>query len=159
MGAIARRTRLAASRRFHKVGLMSESVGWMARDLAEGKMVFLAVSGYGGRKGIPVRFLGQDVVFSSAPARLAVNAGVPVVPVVDLRTRGAGHRVLVGPGLRVKGKSDVAEATGSLVSYFEGIVRAHAGQLDWNWFVIRCQEARGEIEAYVEGAQATGRSR
>jgi lauroyl/myristoyl acyltransferase len=155
MGALARATRLAASRRFHRVGLMSESVGWMARDLAEGKLVFLAVSGYGGRKGIPVRFLGQELLFSSAPARLAVGAGVPIVPVVDLRTPSGEHEVHVAPPRSVPDRSGIGPVTGELVRYFEGIVRDHPGQLDWNWFVIRCQEARGEIEAYVEGAQAS----
>ena len=77
------------------------------------------------------------------------------MPVVDLRTGAAGHQVLVGPAHRVASKRDVASATRSLVSYLEGIVREYPGQLDWNWFVIRCQEARGEIEPYVEGAQAT----
>jgi lauroyl/myristoyl acyltransferase len=154
MGAVARRTRLTGSRRFHDVGLMSESVGWMARDLGEGKLVFLAVSGYGGRKGIPVRFLGQELLFSSAPARLASAAGVPIVPVVDLRTPSGGHSVHVGPPRLVPGKSSIGAVTQELVEYFEKIVRDHPGQLDWNWFVIRCQEARGEIEAYVEGAQA-----
>lgn len=153
MGALARRTRLAASRRFHRVGVMTESVGWMVRDLAAGKMVFLAVSGYGGRKGISARFLGQELLFSSAPARLAATAGVPVVPVVDLRTPSGDHSVRLGPPRSVPDKGSIDTVTRDLVEYFEEIVREHPGQLDWNWFVIRCQEARGEIEAYVEGAQ------
>ncbi len=157
MGAVARRTRLAASRRFHRIGLMSEPVGWTARNLAAGKMVFLAVSGYGGRKGVNARFLGQELLFSSAPARLAAGARVPILPVVDLRTPSGEHRVRFGPPGFVPGRSSIAPVTRELVAYFEEIVREHPGQLDWNWFVIRCQEARGEIEAYVEGAQASHR--
>jgi KDO2-lipid IV(A) lauroyltransferase len=154
MGAVARRTRLAASRRFHRVGLMSESVAWMAHELAEGKLIFLAVSGYGGRKGIPARFLGQELLFSSAPARLASAASVPIVPVVDLRTPSGEHEVHFGPPRSVPDRSGIGPVTGELVRYFEGIVREHPGQLDWNWFVIRCQEARGEVVPYVEGVQA-----
>ena len=133
---------------------MSESVGWMLRDLRRGGMVFLAVSGYGGRKGVKAPFLGQELLFSSAPARLAATAGVPVVPVVDLRTASGGHHLIVGAARHVGEKRAVGEATRALVSYFDDIVRDHPGQLDWNWFVIRCQEARGEVVPYVEGAQA-----
>ncbi|MCU0611545.1 MAG: hypothetical protein MUE60_07130, partial [Candidatus Eisenbacteria bacterium] len=41
--------------------------------------------------------------------------------------------------------------THDLVRLFEEAALRHPAQLDWIWYVIRCQERRGEVAAYEEG--------
>ncbi|MBN1426681.1 hypothetical protein JXA88_19210 [Candidatus Fermentibacteria bacterium] len=152
-GKRAREARLRSSRRYHAVHFLDEPLRWAHRQLAASNVVFMAISGYGGSRGHPQRFLNEDIAFSSAPARLAMATRAPVVPVVDLVDRHGLHHVRVHQPLEAPQRGEALPAfTHHLVRIFEGEVLRDLAQLDWIWYVIRCQEHRGEVPAYEEGA-------
>jgi lauroyl/myristoyl acyltransferase len=134
------------------VHFLDEPLRWAHRELGSNGIVFLAVSGYGGFRGHLVPFLNSEIVFSSAPARLSLSTRAPVVPVVDLVDREGIHRVhLLDPLDPPISQKDEASFTLRLVRGFEALARQHLAQLDWIWYVLRCQEQRGEVAAYEEG--------
>lgn len=148
----AREARLRSSRKYHAVHFLDEPLRWIHDALAENKVVFLAISGYGGARGHVTRFLGNDILFSSAPARVALRTRAPVIPALDLVDGAGRHHVFIHP-VR-EGPSSAASSlsfTRRLVSVFEEQARRAPAQLDWIWYVIRCQEQRGEVRAYEEG--------
>ncbi len=150
-GPRAREARLRASRKYHEVHFLDEPLRWAYRELEANHVVFLAISGYGGPKGHPTRFLNAEIVFSSAPARLALDTGAPVVPLLDRFEDGLHAIRVLEPLDPPTSRADMPAFTKSLVTRFEEVVSSDLAQLDWIWFVIRCQERRGEILAYEEG--------
>ncbi len=148
----ARAARLASSRRYHKVSFLDRSLRWVFRELHDNRVIFMAVSGYGGPSGHEVSFLSRDILFSSAPARISFKAQCPVIPAVDTIDERGRHVLKLLPPIKPPSAEDHLHAfTGSLVRIFEQEALSHPSQLDWIWYVIRCQEMRGEVKAYEEG--------
>lgn len=151
-GERARNARLRSSMKYHAVHFLDEPLTWAYRELRANHVVFLAISGYAGRRGIEVPFLNAPVVFSSAPARLASATGATIVPLVDIVDEAGIHRIRAFPALPPPAPSDTADlCTRRLVGIFEEVARTNLSQLDWIWYVIRCQERRGEVAPYEEG--------
>jgi len=55
-----------------------------------------------------------------------------------------------------KTSGELAHHTELLVSAFEREALSSLAQLDWIWYVIRCQERASEVEAYEEGKMLRG---
>ena len=148
----AREARLRASTKYHRVQFLDRSLRWVFTDLERGSLVFMAVSGYGGPRGHPVPFLNSEIVFSSAPARISHQANAWVIPSVDLFDEHGKHSImLLDPMAPPESREALPSWTARLVSRFEALALVHPAQLDWIWYVIRCQEQRGEVSPYEEG--------
>jgi len=148
----ARTARLDASRKYHRVSFLDKSLRWIYRDLQSEKLVFMAISGYGGDKGIPASFLSKELVFSSAPVRIARITGRPIIPAVDIVGPQGVHTLKLFPPLPAPShSSEDAIISRELVQIFETETRLYPSQLDWIWYVIRSQEHAGEVAAYEEG--------
>jgi len=151
-GKKAKETRLNSSLKYHNVRFLDRSLRWVFRDLSRGSSIFMAVSGYGGAKGYPSEFMNQELVFSSALARISFQAKVPIVPAVDLVDDKGTHVIKLYPAVTTPQEAEeMIHCTGRLVSIFEREALLSLSQLDWIWYVIRCQERAGEVEAYEEG--------
>lgn len=70
------------------------------RALARGGVVVCAIDGAYGRKRRPTRWLGATAMLPTAPWRLAVATGAPIVPAVAIRDKDRSHRVWLGAPLR-----------------------------------------------------------
>jgi lauroyl/myristoyl acyltransferase len=143
-GWAARRARLRAAGAFHPLEI-GGSPRWMHRSLRRGEAVFVALSGFGGPRGAWVEILDQEVLFSTAPARLALHEGVAVFPAVCLRRQDGRFLVHVGPPRQPeaggqRGEGAVWELTRDLVRSFDPWVGEHPGQFNWMWYIIRRQE-------------------
>ncbi len=151
-GKKAKDTRLNSSLKYHSVRFLDRSLRWVFRDLSQGSVIFMAVSAYGGVKGHPVGFLNRDLLFSSAPARISFQAKVPIVPAVDFLDDKGTHVIKLYPAVSPpKIGEELSHHTKRLVSTFEREALSSLAQLDWIWYVIRCQERAGEVETYEEG--------
>ena len=148
----AREARLRASTKYHRVRFLDRSLRWVFSEIERGSLVFMAVSGYAGSRGHPVTFLNSEIVFSSAPARISRQANAWVIPAVDLFDEHGAHSIrLLDPLPPPETRESLPLWTTRLVSQFEALALAHPAQLDWIWYVIRCQEQRGEVKPYEEG--------
>jgi len=148
----ARTARLNASRKYHRVSFLDKSLRWVYRELEAETLVFMAISGYGGNKGISAPFLSKELIFSSAPVRISRMTGRPILPAVDIVDSNGKHTLKLFPLLQPPSNSseDVTQ-TIELIRRFEEVTRSYPSQLDWIWFVIRSQERAGEVAAYEEG--------
>jgi len=147
-GWAARRARLRAAGAFHPLET-GHSHRWMFRSLDQGEAVFMALSGFGGPRGAWVDLLGRPVLFSSAPARLALRTGAPLLTTVCLRRPDGTCLVRIDPPLQVetdtRGNQAVHKVTSDLVARFEPLTREHPGQFNWMWYIIRHLETDPQI--------------
>lgn len=81
--------------------------------------------------GTPVRFFGQDTLFSSAPALLHGHTGAAVLPAFVLQTDAGRYISLIEPPVPMS--EDAAANTQRIAQVFETIIRAHPEQ--WYNFV------------------------
>ncbi|MGH8926655.1 MAG: phosphatidylinositol mannoside acyltransferase [Acidimicrobiia bacterium] len=82
------------------------------------------------RRGVKVRFFGEETTLPPGPAALALKTGVPVVTAATYFD-GAGHRVHIEE-LPVDGTGDVASLTQRIATALEGIIRRAPEQ--WHLF-------------------------
>lgn len=147
-GWAARRARLKAAGAFHPLET-GHSHRWMFRSLAAGEAVFIALSGFGGPRGVWVDLLGRQVLFSSAPARLALRTGAPLLTTVCVRHPDGSCLVRIDPPLSVdggdRGNSAIHRVTSSLVDRFQPVISADPGQFNWMWYIIRHLETDPRI--------------
>lgn len=87
------------------------------------------------RYGPLVPFFGRGVKTTTAPAKLALRYGVPIVPVQVARGEGTEMKITVHPPLEMAGIGDddagVAEITASINQLLEAWVREDPSQ--WHW--------------------------
>ncbi len=147
-GWAARRARLKAAGAFHPLET-GHSHRWMFRSLAAGEVVFMALSGFGGPRGAWVNLLGREVLFSSAPARLALSTGAPLLTTACLRRPDGSCLVRVDPPLPVDGSERGPQAiyhlTRAQVDRFRPLIEAEPGQFNWMWYIIRHLETDSQI--------------
>jgi len=147
-GWAARRARLKAAGAFHPLET-GKSHRWMYRSLASGEAVFMAISGFGGPRGAWVDLLGREVLFSSAPARLALRTGAPLLTTACLRRPDGSVLVRVDPPLEGVGaggcNAEIHRVTAELVARFRPLIAAEPGQFNWMWYIIRHLETDPQI--------------
>ncbi len=147
-GWAARRARLKAAGAFHPLET-GNSHRWMFRSLDAGEAVFMALSGFGGPRGAWVDLLGREVLFSSAPARLALRTGAPLLTTVCLRRPDGSCMVRVDPPLAVdagdSGDLAIHRVTSDLVARFRPLIQTDPGQFNWMWYIIRHLETDPQI--------------
>jgi KDO2-lipid IV(A) lauroyltransferase len=147
-GWAARRARLRAAGAFHPLET-GHSHRWMFRALDQGEAVFMALSGFGGPRGAWVDLMGQNVLFSSAPARLALRTKAPILTTVCLRHDDGTCTVRIDPPLEVdhtsKGDQAVHAVTSDLVHRFRPLIAENPGQFNWMWYIIRHLETDPQI--------------
>ena len=103
------------------------------------------------KDGSPVRFFGRPAMTTTAPARLALKYGCPVIPAHVERLEGARFRFVIDPPLEVPHgdpETCVLLLTEKINDTIEGWVRANPGQ--WCCFPRRwggTPVAAGQSEA------------
>lgn len=147
-GWAARRARLKAAGAFHPLET-GRSHRWMYRSLEGGEAVFMAISGFGGPRGAWVDLLGREVLFSSAPARLAMRSGAPLLTAACLRRSDGSVIVRVDPPLEGLGSgggnTKIHRVTEAQVARFRPLIAAEPGQFNWMWYIIRHLETDPQI--------------
>lgn len=91
------------------------------------------------RRGVPVRFFGEDTTLPAGPASLALRTGAPILPVATYFTP-AGHHVVVGPPIPIPDDGDRSQRirviTQLIAEEFERFIRVAPEQwhlLQPNW--------------------------
>jgi KDO2-lipid IV(A) lauroyltransferase len=83
----------------------------------------------------PVGVFRTAVFYSARTCAVAVLAGVPIVPVVAVRTAPFRHRVVIGPSFEAEPERTGTTGSGRTIlrvdRTLEGIVRGHPEQ--WLW--------------------------
>ncbi len=141
--------RLRTSSRFHNIGTVGDDLRWMFQCLEKNEILQIAPTGEPGKKGVRVKLLGQDVLFASGPARLALRAGAPFLPAFITRTPDDTHivEILAPICFSPDGKpgANVTDVTRVFARTLEDRVHRVPEQFNWTWWVIRRQEAEESI--------------
>ncbi len=92
------------------------------------------------RRGVPVRFFGEETTLPAGPVSLSIRTGAPVFPVAAYFTADGGHNIVVKPRLRLEPSEDRAaalrEGTQQLAEALERLIAAAPSQwhlLQPNW--------------------------
>ncbi len=87
------------------------------------------------RRGPMMEFLGHDAKTETAPAKLALRYGVPIVPIRVQRLKGVHFKITAYPPIDTtgveNGESGVAEITAAINKVLEGWIRECPA--DWHW--------------------------
>ncbi|MFZ0996193.1 MAG: hypothetical protein WAO09_09515 [Candidatus Dormiibacterota bacterium] len=106
------------------------------RALRRNEVLLLACDIDKGGSGVPVQFLGRQLVLPAGPATLSLRTGARLIPGYMRRRRDGSHesRLLEPLTEPVAGDSQdrVAELTQSIASAFEAMIRAEPSQ----WFAF-----------------------
>jgi phosphatidylinositol dimannoside acyltransferase len=99
-----------------------------------------------GQRGLQVPFLGGHIAVPTGPARLALAAGAPIIPIFSLRTPGGRVRIVVDDAVIVESSGGASEAvelaTRAVTAAIERQVARHPGQ----WLMLRpvwCEDLHG----------------
>ncbi len=86
--------------------------------------------------GVHVNFFGRPAYTPSAPVRLAMRLGVPVIPCMMIREEGLKHRLIIEPALELDQtgdeEKDVISNTQKWVSIQENYIRKYPHLWVWN---------------------------
>lgn len=91
------------------------------------------------RRGVPVRFFGEETTLPAGPASLALRTGAPILPAATYFTP-TGHHVVVGPPIPIPEEGDrshrIRVITQLIAEEFERFIRVAPEQwhlLQPNW--------------------------
>ncbi len=138
---------LSAARRASGLSLISKhGAGRPAlKALKAGGLLCILPDRHAGAEGALLPLFGHDTRFETAPARLAVMSGAPVVPVFGVRRapwlRDGRIQMRLGTPFEVRAESReereaaVLAGTRQVIASIEDIVRAHPDQ--WSWMLRR----------------------
>lgn len=115
----------------------------LERALADGASAFVTPDyNLGKAGGVTVPFLDRQLPATTGPARLAIAAGVPVVPVSLTATTPLTYRLTFGGALYEPGDPgvDAASLTQSIYAALDAVVRQDPA-LWWGWTVYEARDA------------------
>jgi len=94
-------------------------------------------------RGVPTRFLDQEVFSTPVLATLALRTGAPILPGFIVRVSPDRYRIVIGAEVEVaqtgRPEEDLIETTRRCVAVVEGWVREYPG--DWLWAHRRFRSA------------------
>lgn len=136
-----------------KVGLSLISKHGAARPalkaLRSGRALCILPDRHAGDEGALLPLFGRDTRFETAPARLAMMSGAPIIPVWGVRRepwlRDGRIRLRLGQAFHVRSENRgereeaVLGGTRQVMASLEEIVRAHPDQ--WSWMLRRWRES------------------
>jgi lauroyl/myristoyl acyltransferase len=106
------------------------------RALRRNEVLLLACDIDKGGAGVPVRFLGQQVVLPAGPATLSLRTGASLIPGYMRRRPDGSHESRLLEPLTEPGAGDsqerVADLTQSIATAFEAMIRVEPSQ----WFAF-----------------------
>jgi KDO2-lipid IV(A) lauroyltransferase len=88
------------------------------RALARNEIVGVTVDGGGGRKTVPLRFLGREALFQTGAVDLAQSTGAAIVPAFVITEPGLRHRLVLHERLAVPEDGDKEAARRAVLQAF-----------------------------------------
>lgn len=74
---------------------VTSSLKPLFKALKENEIVGITVDGGGGKKVVPINFLGREALFQTGAADIAVSTGAEIVPVFIITEKGLRHRLFI----------------------------------------------------------------
>lgn len=71
------------------------------RALENNEILGITVDGGGGKKVVPVKFLGRDANFQRGGADIAIRTGAEVIPAFIITEKGLKHRLILHPRIAI----------------------------------------------------------
>ena len=125
------------------------------KALRAGSALCILPDRHAGAEGALLPIFGRETRFETAPSRLALMSGAPIIPVWGVRRepwlRDGRIQMRLGRAFHVRAASReereqaVLEGTRSVIASIEEIVRAHPDQ--WSWMLRRWRDTDAEITA------------
>lgn len=95
------------------------------RALERNEIVGITVDGGGGKKVIPVKFLGRNANFQQGGADIALRTGAPIVPAFIITKKGFKHRLIFHPPIEIDKTKDIKDNIGLVMQEFAKILEGY----------------------------------
>jgi phosphatidylinositol dimannoside acyltransferase len=90
--------------------------------LEKNEIVGITVDGGGGKRTVPLRFLGRDSFFQTGGVDIALSTGAAIVPAFVVSEPGLRHRLVLCPALRVDTTLDKDENRRKVMQQFASLL-------------------------------------
>ncbi len=119
------------------------------RALEQNEIVGVTVDGGGGKKIVPLRFLGRDANFQTGAVDLAISTGAAIVPAFVLTGPGLRHRLVLHAPIPVAAGLGKDENRRQVLAAFAGLLESYVlGQPHHYGYTLCLRKLRAEIDPY-----------
>lgn len=119
------------------------------RALENNEIVGITIDGGGGKKVVPVRFLGRDANFQQGGADIAIRTGAAIVPAFIITEEGLKHRVILHPLIVVSKTLDRDEKIMKVLQEFAMILESYVYQYPAHYgYSLYLRRARVSVDPY-----------
>ena len=120
------------------------------RALERNEIVGITVDGGGGRKIVPLRFLGRDSFFQTGPADLAIRTGAAIVPAFVTTEPGLRHRLVLHPPIAVDEGLAKEEGRLAILRVFVSLLESHVMRRpDHYGYTLCLRRLRARVDPYA----------
>ena len=130
------------------------------RALERGEIVGITVDGGGGKKTVPVKFLGRTANFQTGGAELAVRTGAAVIPAFIITERGLKHTLIIHPPIEVDERLSKDERVVDIIRQYalllEGHVYNHPEHYAYSLYLRRQRAALDPYPFFQDHAKPEG---
>lgn len=105
----------------------------VVRSLKAGRFTAMLCDQDAGRGGVFVDFLGGPASTPKGAARLAIMAGVPIIPGFIIRIGGAKHRIVIEKPIYGDETKDVRTSVSTLTQAYTRVIEAYVRRYPDHW--------------------------
>jgi KDO2-lipid IV(A) lauroyltransferase len=128
---------------------ISSSLRPLFRALKANEIVGITVDGGGGKKYIPVRFLGREANFQTGAADIALSTGAEIVPAFITTEGGIRHRLVMHEPIRVDAGLGKEEAQRAILEAFASLLEGYIRQRPEHYGYTLClRRTRAGVDPY-----------
>lgn len=125
------------------------SMGAVFRALARNEIVGITVDGGGGKKIVPIRFLGRDANFQRGAADLATRTEAEIVPAFILTEKGLRHTLILHPPVKVSRIMNRDESIREILNEFARILEKYVYQYPSHYgYTLYLRRSRASLDPY-----------
>ena len=117
--------------------------------LKSNEIVGITVDGGGGKKIVPLRFLGRDSLFQTGAADLGASTGAAMVPAFIVSEPGLRHRLVLHPPLHVAAGAGKEENRLRVLTEFAALLESYVLRHPQHYgYTLALRRERANIDSY-----------
>ncbi|MBI5642832.1 MAG: lysophospholipid acyltransferase family protein [Deltaproteobacteria bacterium] len=119
------------------------------RALENNEVLGITVDGGGGRKVVPIRFLGRIANFQQGGADMAIRTGAEIVPAFIITEKGLKHRLIISPPIKIDEKLGGDENIKNIMKEFAGLLEGYVNRFPSHYgYSLYLRKERSKIDPY-----------
>lgn len=136
---------------------IKSSIRPVFRALERNEIVGITIDGGGGKKVLPIEFLGRKANIQTGAAAIAIKTGAEIVPAFIITEKGLKHKLVIHPPLLVAESQDqdgkMRKILTEFVKILEEYVKRYPDHYGYTSYLRKSREAVDPYPFFVENEQ------